>query len=78
MIGIKVGVNLNYNEIYRGKKFRGKDMGGLYNIAAGYALRPVFLSITRSYIKAALSFFRTLLPLEYSKRLFLGYNFMVA
>jgi len=42
-----------------------KDTGDLYIFTAGYALRSVFLSIARSYIKAALSFFRTLLPLEY-------------
>jgi len=29
VIGIQVPVNLKYNEIYRGKKFRGKDTGGI-------------------------------------------------
>ena len=37
------------------------DAGGLYIFTAGYGLRSVFLSIARSYIKAALSFFRTLI-----------------
>jgi hypothetical protein len=47
-----------------------KDTDGLYIFTVGYVPWSVFLSIARSYIKAALSFFSTLLPLEDSKRLF--------
>ena len=52
-----------------------KETGGLYIFTSGYILRSIFLSIAHSKIKAVTSFFRTLLLLENSKIVILGYNY---
>jgi hypothetical protein len=58
----------------KGENIGKKDTDGLYIFTVSYVLRSVFLSIARSYIKAALSFSGHFAARRL-KEIILGYNF---